>query len=331
MKNYADYKDKLLERSEVEKKLIDFKNMFKSFSDKYPNMTRFFIYRLYANKFDYDCDVLCEVLEKLVNENTNKCFANAEFIQQLNYNKYYYKYEIMCGNGKVFRGDTINSFWTTFKAFLQNCMTDELNLVDGNIPHKYREKGVNNDGIWIYHFCKNYTKIQDKDKLIALSRLDSLAKNYHSLGNFMITPVDHIKFKYFDKQKGRLVETENSFNCARGLIEEIHDYFDLTLKEIEKYYTDEQENLLIQNTNKHWLEIYGTFENFIDENCFKMYVDEISDENGNKKYTVKPLFNTLNREKTLPQNIGEFNTFLETALEQIELRNKEVNQILGEA
>lgn len=226
-----DYKDRLLEENEVKAKLVDFQNKFKQFSIKYPNMTNFFIYKIYATDKDdnnfYDCDVLCEVLEKLVDlqKKDNKCFENAKITNQKHHNERGYKYEIICENGNVFRADTMNSFWTTFKTFLQKCMSDELGLVDNNIPYKYWEKGFGNNGIWIYHFCNKINSLIesetlkiniDDEKSKVLNQFEQLAKLTHTLGNFLIVPTEYINYMGIDHKTKKMTIKRNTFNCARS-------------------------------------------------------------------------------------------------------------------
>lgn len=308
---------------------------------EYPYIAKWIIYYINAENFGIDCDVMLEPLTKILehqklqlSENFEKnVFEGAIIRKQYKNNYFNYKYQIEnTKDGAIYRSDTMNSFATTFVEFLR------MNL---ELAPKEDYVLSTNTKFWLFYFCESFEKTNyNKD---ILEKFNTFASKSHTIGNYLLVPISKIEYRGYKNRK-----CENSFNVARGSIESIKDYFDLTLIHIQKFYEDNEnlfqkeanvncfenqnlpikETLLIQKSNMHWLEIYTTFENFIDKNNLNMYVFETNTENGSKKYICKHLFNKLERSHAQPQNIQEMDEFLVTVINNINKRNEEIYRLI---
>lgn len=132
MMNYVDHKDELV---------YNVKKLYRNLdlmSDAYPNLSNWIMYKMNAGVLAYDADVTQGALRKLAkHQQTKGYFKDCSFKKQPKYNLAGYKYEIIPKievkekvEYKIFRADSMNSFWTTFKIFLQICMAEELGLTE---------------------------------------------------------------------------------------------------------------------------------------------------------------------------------------------------------
>lgn len=184
MNSDYDYKDDYLPlMEEALQNLLLFKKY-------YPNIAKFFLYRLTAKLRDIDCDSTKKVLESQLSllKKGNDDFQNAE-VKAIKGNQH--KFEIINGE-KTYRGETINSFWKTFKIFLQNHLKDELSLDSKKLHVPLDERHARDNQInWYLHFCLNCPKLlylSHEKKKDLLSQFEIFAKLTHTMGNFMPCP-----------------------------------------------------------------------------------------------------------------------------------------------
>lgn len=139
--NNKDYKDKF--EADIAKEIANlgkiihdkFPDSWKNYSslkDDYPNIYKFFAYRITEEGLKIDCDVTEEGLTKLLTlakKQNNQKFSNTEVTKQCRNEKFKHKFQITSkDNDILYRGDTISSFWTTFITFMQVSLFSELNL-----------------------------------------------------------------------------------------------------------------------------------------------------------------------------------------------------------
>lgn len=179
----------------------------------------------------------------------------------------YYKYEVKIEDKKItFRGDTMNSWKTTLNEFgkLYGSKYLEDEYVKNSLP-------------WIECFgqIENY----QEGKQLPTYITDFLEVVY-TIGNFI--PVPFIG--------------KNSFNQKRGNM--LSDYWDLALLLIYKWYQSPDEDNLKDfylqrlvcdqeeiDLCRNWLDIFGDWNNFVEQNYMQPFVKEIECEEG-KQYGV---------------------------------------------
>lgn len=307
-----------------------------SFTVDYPNITRMMLYKIYAPRARFDCDVTKDALDELkllYVDNIYKDY-NCELKTQKGNPK---KYEIILrkeDTTHIYRGDTMNSFWELFKSFLQNCCHEELGLVDKNgesgkfVPKYANGKhglfGTNDEWnfkSWFHHICVKYgenNEIFNGQKEL-FNKFDKFAKLNHTIGNFMLVP-----FVY------GLGKNDN-YNNKRASKAVFHDCFDLSLADIKKFYDDQTAKIDFDNQTTiinyekakidFWLNDYGktAFEEFIKKNHLGMYVDE--------NYNVHPLCKTIDRTDKIPTDQTEIENYLDNVIENIKSRNEAISNI----
>ncbi len=150
-------------------------------------------------------------------------------------------------------GDTLNSAWTT------------LNKLFGEFGY-YRklfgdyENNMSRVKILSQYYAGNG---EQKEKFAFLEERNEFldfAKAYHTLGNFMPVPV--------------------GCNQPRGR-SSVQDYWDLTLLNIWKYYSEGQKQYIEKNVGasmlekyREWLDAFGTWEEFINKNYLEAFVND---------------------------------------------------------
>lgn len=302
--------------------VTDFTKDLISLANAYPNILRLFLYKIYANEFEFDCDVTKNALDSLKHflpkdsNDENKCV-----VQQQTSKKH--KYEILVmqnGIQRTYRGDTMNSFWGLFKSFLQNCLSSELGLDGKSVPVSNRFFG-NGFKSWMYNFIIKYNKVIEitgTNKEI-LDNFEKFAKLNHTLGNFILVPF----------------LTNYSYNNARN--SEFKDCFDLCLDDIKKFYDADNSdtNTKIKYKEKnidYWLESYGFgktgFERFINKNHLNCYVDENNNiiDLSSEERKIKTFESDKLREFYIPTNEDDIKKYLQNVINNIETRNTAITK-----
>lgn len=264
------------------------------------NLMKFCIYKLSANLADveiksFDCDVSKGIIESF-----QKTYAwlNDSICQNQkdrNGNSSPVKYELLSGTTS-YRGDTMTSIWTTLKEY---------------IKLKIGVSKINENDTWemfILRECKKINLSFHAGEFLELG---------HSIGNFIPVP--------------------QGFNVGRSNWGK-WDYWDLTLYQIYQWYRDNNiqrgdynnralETLFRNDRNKQtsieycvlWLERFGTWENFVKQNCMESFVDE--------KGVPKRFFKNHSLNYPIPKTIKEFEEFFETVNECIANRGKTIINI----
>lgn len=231
------------------------------------------------SEFGIDCDVSCLAIQVY-----NKGW---KFLNRVKPTKQYvknpksdgivireYKYQFILRNTRPFeyyRGDTMTSFTNTYN-----------------------------------HFIKHYVENENISE-----EIESLAKNYHTIGNMIPIP--------------------SALNISRAGKYAKYDYWDLTMCKIKEWYDsdcDKNRNQVlyellngdsntIDSINK-WLEKFSTWKEFVDENYLSSYVDQTS-------YNPILFWESHSYDNAeLPTNEKSFLNYLRLLNEYIEKRNKEI-------
>lgn len=297
MTEYFDYKDQTA--------IGVFYQNIRKVEKEYPNLAKWIIYYVNADTFGVDCDVMQDSLAKLLEHQKiqlekygkENIFESAVIEKQNKKDAFDYKYQIDgAKDGKIYRADTLNSFSITFVQFLR------LNFKF--VPKE--EYALNkNTKCWLNYFVKNFEHINTEEHKEILEKFDIFAKLTHTIGNFMIVPASFIS------------EEESTFNILKARKNDVNDYFQFALKDIEEYCRSTKETLLIKDYNAHWIKIYDN-----DFNTFK-------NVNSLSMCTEKYNFTGRNRLKMIPKTIEEIELFLGIVIKQISLRNQEINDILS--
>lgn len=201
-----------------------------------------------------------------------------------------------------FRGDTMNSFATTFIPLLSVSgpfsveNTKTWNSVDfGGVPNIYDEliRWVKNDtveNIEKFHFnTENLHRIKNgSTSTCLLNEIEKFAKLTHTIGNFTVMLT--------------------WMNQGRG-IGNVKDYWDLTLKSFQDFF------MQFEHGNKIWME-------FIEKYYLLPFVDN--------NYEVKELWDNHFEKPVIPSTIEDFEQFYSNVNLLIEERGKWITKILCE-
>lgn len=155
------------------------------------------------------------------------------------------------------QGETLNSVNTTLNLFYED--KDHLK--------KLNKESNTNQNISIYYILSRYFEHHDdfsqkRDNMSFLweSEFEKFVSVYHTLGNFMPVPC--------------------GCNRPRGSAK-VQDYWDLTLLNIFKYYTENNEQCIqdiigekeeLVERYKTWLDCFGNWENFVNKNYLHAFV-----------------------------------------------------------
>lgn len=258
------------------------------------NLIKFCMYKLSVDLLDqelskFDCDVSKYVIESF--SGTYKWLENAVCQNQKDWNgkPINVKYELL-KDDMIFRGDTMTSIWTVLKGYLK--------LKNGISE-------ISENDTWESFF------LRECDKLKLSNQAGNFLQLGHSIGNFLPVPP--------------------GFNVGRSNFGK-WDSWDLTLSQIYEWYLENSyqhnskalERLFINDKNKDttvlncekWLLDFGTWDNFIKENCLTAFVD--------KKGIPKKFFKSHTLDNPLPRTLGEYEEFFATVNECIEIRGKEI-------
>lgn len=265
------------------------------------NLMKFCIYKLSANLADaeiksFDCDVSKGIIESFQKTYAWLSDSICQNQKDRNGNSSPVKYELLSGNTS-YRGDTMTSIWTTLKEY---------------IKLKTGVSKINENDTWemfILRECKKINLSFHAGEFLELG---------HSIGNFIPVP--------------------QGFNVGRSNWGK-WDYWDLTLYQIYQWYRDNNiqrgyynnralETLFRNDRNKQtsieycvlWLERFGTWENFVKQNCMESFVD--------KKGVPKRFFKNHSLNYPIPKTIKEFEEFFKTVNECITNRGKAIINIL---
>ena len=216
------------------------------------NLQRFLIYKLssYLSDTDlkqFDCDVCEEMTTSYL-----KAYHWLDGYWSEQQPSTAVKYEVT--NGDItYRGDTMTSAGIPIKNYIQLKMSGQ-SKIQGNM--------------WELYFLRNMEKIKLSPEAGRFLQLT------HSIGNFIPVP--------------------SGFNTGRSGEYAKWDSWDLTLTQIFQWYTDNSnmtdicnhgalERLFTYAKNKEsaiqyceaWLQLFGTWENFVNENYLVAFLDKI--------------------------------------------------------
>ena len=182
-----------------------------------------------------------------------------------------YEYVTVC-DGHYFRGDTMNSWFTTLNEYFRLFGEKHLRYLTKTkrgpntgkwcIPEScppeliWAEKKWKNIG-WI-----EYLSIPEVYTEVPLPPyITKFLECVYTIGNFIPVPL-----------------APNFNTCRSGLC---HDYWDLTLRAIYQHYaknytedSDDWKNLLSREGVKHWLDRYGSWDAFVEGNFLQDFVHE---------------------------------------------------------
>ena len=214
-----------------------------------------------------------------------------------------YEYVIAC-DGCYFRGDTMNSWAGTLHEFVRTMGEDYVKGWNGRyIPTGYKS--------WkeVLSEPENYRKEFPP-------YITEFLKVVYTMGNFIPVPL-----------------TPN-FNTRRSRL--CHDYWDLTLLEIYRYYngleasSDGWKKLISKDGVRHWLDSFGSWPGFVERNCMEAFVE-------NNYGKPRPLWtdhfenpHSLPQNKKNGQDITDFEEFFVNATRWIKKRNEAIEKKLKE-
>lgn len=282
---------------------VKFVEGFITLMNEYPALIRLLLYKIYASEAKFDCDVAKDVLTKLaifLPNDKSECCINKQSTSK-------YKYEICTiqkGIQRTYRGDIMNSFWSLFKSFLQNCLHEELHLNAKSVPKEKRLFGES-PTTWIHHFIICYSEIPDNKKN-TLIQFNEFAEVNHTLGNFFLVPYVHeLKLNNFNNKRSR------SFK----------DNFYFTLKDI-KNACDHRPSTLITSDMMYWLESYNNnFHDLLIANKLEDFYPE-----NTPTHNACPCFSST----YIPKTLDDINSYLTYIIQKIKKRNEELKNALEE-
>lgn len=261
------------------------------------NLQRFLIYKLSyfldnRELKEFDCDVCEEMTASYLK--TYDWLSGYRSEQQQSTT---IKYEVTNGE-TVYRGDTMTSAWTPIKNYIQLRMPGQ-NKIQGDK--------------WELYFLRNIEKIRLSPEAGRFLQLT------HTIGNFIPVP--------------------RGFNTGRSGEYAKWDSWDLTLAQIFQWYMDNSdmtdicnhealERLFTYAKDKEsaiqyceaWLQLFGTWDNFIKENYLEAFV--------NKNGTPKKFFPGHSLDKPLPKTLKEYEIFFQSVNKCIEKRGKQIANFL---
>lgn len=232
----------------------------------------------FLKQFDNVDDLALFDFKTLIKDDNYNYETNQAINNFLNY-RFLGNYDCDKIYGNIFgydRTDTLNSYWTIFKKYVQVVLNDEFDLENNEIKKQYIDKykkeysfDLSSKKTWCIHLIN---KIEENNISFDKELID-FAKLVHTIGNFISVP------------KG--------FNVNRYT--NTFDYMDLTLLCIYKWYITNSDFWLklllnnnkeaIQNT-KEWLSSYTYWLDFVVQNNLVSYVNDENDD-----YKPKEIFN----------------------------------------
>ncbi|MCC3865674.1 hypothetical protein K0040_15530 [Terrisporobacter petrolearius] len=304
----------------------EFEDILKINSDD-SDLKRIIIYKMKANSLGIDCDVSLRSVfiytlvfdflgtEELINKQSSK------YKYQINKNKEYDK------GVEIYFGDTMTSFWTTLKAYIQENapkgdirkQTGEFLLdINGYVPKEQRKMG------WYSYIKKN---MKEFEALLSDECKEFLRLN-HTMANFIPVP-----------EKFNINRSANPNGKKR--INAEWDYWDLTLKSIYNYYNPKNSDnesetgngykaleFLLKTTKdteifakcKEWLDSFESWNEFIIKNYLQDFVYMEIDNEGND-ICKEPIMFWENHSFANPLPKGDqFNEFFTNVTRMIKLR-----------
>lgn len=233
--------------------------------------------------------------------------------------------------------DVMNSFWTTYKFFLQIEYPD-IFTPDGSLRNKAPLK--KNINLTVFKVSNSYPPFDSEDYQVIHKKYICYYKEYFShliveegytWNQFLIENFDQfakvhicpelVQFAKLTHSIGNIAVVPKGFNGSRYCPH--YDYWDLSLNSLKKIYTGEKEsNSFSDNTVKSikkYMSAYYSWNSFIDSHFLNDYVDD--------NYNVLPFWEN-HFERTKPIIREEIIRFLMKANFCIENRGKKIlNQI----
>lgn len=269
--------DRLLEISDYKKvpnrEKYDFSN--ECASDYYCNLSgfkKFFAYMMMVKGSSFSKNEKYPLFSNAVNEIKKVTHHNlyGKIIdpdsQSLLLQKIYKKLwniNIKLDDNEIFlpiQGETLNSANTTLNV-LYEIIEDEN---EKNERKKDLKTGKKEQLVSIKYIISRYLSNNSKTvtSLMEYEEVEKFLSAYHTIGNFMPVPI--------------------GCNSPRG-IGPLKDYFDLTLLHIYNYYINHdieeikpivKSDMTLAILYKDWLDSFGSWPNFINDNYLKAFVDE---------------------------------------------------------
>lgn len=263
----------------------------------------------------YDFDVYKPVVEMY--REAIAPYAECDIVTKVQNKQYLLK----CGD-TIYRGESMNSGGNILKRSLQlsegyrdNC---EKLGIKGAFSKNYR------------HFLDNIDKFNIEADVELLNEFLGLT---HSMGDFIAVP------EYFNAERNSL--TSDYWDLALYNIELWYDtkndmYLTRFLNEIRNNSKAYQDGKRILDFVKPWLEMFGSWESFVELNFLQPFVDENNKpvpfwDNHFKNYEKHFISGKPSLRKVVePQSIDEVNQFLEKATQMIIDRGELISNYLKE-
>lgn len=255
-------------------------------SDNYKELQeleRFFAYQIEKSVYENVNQLYTIYLEKDIFKGLVDPDSKCPLLQMIYIILWDEKHLINCkGDHSLICGETMNSVNTTLNCYIK-CTT--------------KENATKLKNISLYYANEKIKKNLDNNK-----KLIEFINVYHTLGNFIPFPVD--------------CNSPRGYNNSR-----IKDYWDLTLKYVYDYYHGDKNSVQNIYTNseiekkfKDWLDKFGGWETFIDDN----YMFPFIDENGRPKELWKGHFGGT----VLPGTTDQCNEYFKNAHDWILKRGR---------
>lgn len=132
-----------------------------------------------------------------------------------------------------------------------------------------------------------YLRYNERDKEVEAG-FEEFALRTNTIGNFLPVPVVETK-------KG----WKSTFNSPRYSVTK--DYWDITMKQIRDYFSDNKDELKYIKDSTNWLASFGNWKSFVEKN----YLEDFVDKNGKPIEFWEGHFTG----KLLPQNNDELKSF----------------------
>ena len=271
----------------------------------------------YRQKNNMDCDV---TLESILFLKLNSSYLNNGKVKPQNGCKNKYEIEL---RGNIYRGDTMNSFNYILKRALK------LDSQYENICEKNGVKGSFSDNTRNGKLSSCLEKFEITKYGNIEKNISRLAAATHFLSNFIAAP------KHFNT--GRAQKTCDVFNVALLCIWNYYKYRN------EKYLEHFLSSSKAIESTKDWLQLFETWEIFVQENHLQDYLNDPVDLNSKPKElwdnqfndfaecTRLGITNCLKKENyLLPTTAQEIDNYLRNVLEIIELRGQRIMTTLEE-
>lgn len=369
--------NEFLEKSKCNLIDYDFKNEFKKNTDfenglvlaknklgYNSNLHNWLLYK--KSKLHIDCDVA--FLSIIIFKCGWNFLENGTIIEQNNrYNSDNKKFEIKLDDGTVYKGDSMNSFWTTFIEALGILFkkTDPVQKIESDeeklryefalfflrfkiISKKVLQNYFNEDSLSEYpEYNKSLRGKKYNGDLSDIERLSWLILNLKKIRKMDLDLFENLeRFAQLTHSVGNFIPVPEEFNNGRAL-KKTKDYFDLTLKCIHDYYLpikpSEGNNravlsqfLKVTAIDKceKWLERFNGWDEFVEKNYLQDFVNEIclldAPNCKSSRFGEPKLFwKGHSLERPCPQVIEDVKDFLENVNVMIELRGARIYKALN--